>query len=909
VVNPTPPDAPARSPDGAARALQLLIVDQVRNDVERIEQALESSGLDFQTEVADSGATVRARLEGRLPDVIIADDTLPGSVRDAVTEVVRARCPEVPVILATDAEPSAVELLQWGATDFVTRDHLERLVPAIRGALTEPKAATSRSRLGRDVAGAIGEAAEAFTLLETLLAKAPVGFAFVDLDLRLRRINESLAAFTGSKPADMLDGRLPELLPGWLWDQLDPLFTRAIRGEAIANFELHGPASAVGLLSALANLYPVRVAGELRGVGVIVVDISERMRADERFHTVVDSLVDPLYILSALRDGTGAIVDFRFDYANAAACALAGATEAELVGSRLLEAAPDAAGFVELYAKAMETREPIATEFEYIGELGTSGHVELSLDVSVVAYNGGVVASIRDVSDRYRSEALRRASEARFRSLIQHSTDMVLVVGSDGSITYASPAVERLLGYRVPEVLQRSIWEFIHPDDLAMTTEALRITIETVHGVADPITYRVRHRSGAWRWVESTGQNLLADPAVGGVVVNARDVTHTREASLALAEVNRVLRTVTAADEAVVHATSEVALLEDMCRVIVEAGGYPAAWIAVPDPDRPGRAFPVAASEGVREYLDRVMAAYGWEPVLDGPATRALATLATHSMEDVSDLPPGVPLREISLEFGYLSQIALPLMAGDVVVGALSIHATEPRAFDREEVELFEQLARNLAFGVASVRTRADLLESSARLRDNVSTMVATVAATAEARDPYTAGHQRRVADLAGAIGEDLGLDEQTILGIRAAAGIHDVGKIAIPAEILTKPGKLSSIEFEIIKSHAQAGYDIVKGIDFPWPVARMILEHHERLDGSGYPNGLRGDDILLGSRIVAVADVVEAMSSHRPYRPSRGIEAALAQIEEEAGTRLDRDAVDVCLRLFREGRFAFVAD
>ncbi len=172
---------------------------------------------------------------------------------------------------------------------------------------------------------------------------------------------------------------------------------------------------------------------------------------------------------------------------------------------------------------------------------------------------------------------------------------------------------------------------------------------------------------------------------------------------------------------------------------------------------------------------------------------------------------------------------------------------------------------------------------------------------TVETRDPYTAGHQRRVADLARAIATEMNLPADQIDGIRMAAAIHDLGKISVPAEILSKPTKLTNIEFGLIKTHSQSGYDILKDIDFPWPIARMVLEHHERMNGSGYPNGLTGDNILMESRILAVADVVESMASHRPYRPSLGIEAALEEIEKNKGTLYDNAVADACLRLFRE--------
>jgi PAS domain S-box-containing protein len=196
--------------------------------------------------------------------------------------------------------------------------------------------------------------------------------------------------------------------------------------------------------------------------------------------------------------------------------------------------------------------------------------------------------------------------------------------------------------------------------------------------------------------------------------------------------------------------------------------------------------------------------------------------------------------------------------------------------------------------------------ESLERLQQSLGATVRAISMTVETRDPYTAGHQRRVADLAYAIAREMNLDESRIDGLRMAGTIHDLGKLSIPAEILTKPTKLSHIEFEIVKTHSQAGYDILKDIDFPWPIARIVLEHHERIDGSGYPRHLKNNDILLESKILTVADVVEAMASHRPYRPSLGADQALEEITRNRGILYDSDIVNICLRLFHEKRFHF---
>jgi PAS domain S-box-containing protein/putative nucleotidyltransferase with HDIG domain len=194
------------------------------------------------------------------------------------------------------------------------------------------------------------------------------------------------------------------------------------------------------------------------------------------------------------------------------------------------------------------------------------------------------------------------------------------------------------------------------------------------------------------------------------------------------------------------------------------------------------------------------------------------------------------------------------------------------------------------------------LQHSYDQLRETFIATVNALASTVEMKDPYTAGHQRWVTRLACAIAEELTLVEERIEGIRMAGLIHDIGKINIPAEILSKPGRLSEIQYNMVKIHPQVGCDILREIKFPWPVAQIVLQHHERMDGSGYPQGLSGDQILLEARILAVADAVEAMSSHRPYRAARGIERALEEISQNSGTFYDPEVVDACLRLFEKG-------
>ena len=247
---------------------------------------------------------------------------------------------------------------------------------------------------------------------------------------------------------------------------------------------------------------------------------------------------------------------------------------------------------------------------------------------------------------------------------------------------------------------------------------------------------------------------------------------------------------------------------------------------------------------------------------------------------------------------GYLTK---PYAVADVVTKVREV--LERQELVVENRRLYEAARRELA---ERRRAEEQLQTSFSKLRAAMEGIIQAMTATAEMRDPYTAGHQRRVTQLACAIAEEMSLDGEQIEGLRVAGLVHDIGKMYVPAEILSRPGTLTALEFGLIQSHPQIGYDILRTIEFPWPVAEIILQHHERIDGSGYPQGFTGDEMLAEAKILSVADVVESMSSHRPYRPARGIEKALDEISQYRGTLYASDVVDACVRVFREREFTF---
>jgi response regulator RpfG family c-di-GMP phosphodiesterase len=277
----------------------------------------------------------------------------------------------------------------------------------------------------------------------------------------------------------------------------------------------------------------------------------------------------------------------------------------------------------------------------------------------------------------------------------------------------------------------------------------------------------------------------------------------------------------------------------------------------------------------------------------------------TNNMSDLwTSLPekdrPSRARNRCSME-GYESVALIPLKAEGGNIGLLHLCDQNRGQFTADFIEFIEGVGHSIASILARKAAEHDLKVSYGLLQNSLRKTIDTIARIVEMRDPYTSGHQIRVASLSRAIAVEMKLDDGLVEQVWMAATVHDVGKMLIPADLLCRPGNLTSLEWQMIKTHPQSGYDILEQIEFPFPIAKVILQHHERLDGSGYPNGLRGNEILTAARIIAVADVVEAMASHRPYRSALGLELALDEITNYSGTLYDPNVVTACRTLFLE--------
>ena len=300
-------------------------------------------------------------------------------------------------------------------------------------------------------------------------------------------------------------------------------------------------------------------------------------------------------------------------------------------------------------------------------------------------------------------------------------------------------------------------------------------------------------------------------------------------------------------------------------------------------------------------YLELIKITWADTEFGNGPTGLAIRSGQGQFIDNIATDLAMTPWRTEALKRGYQSIIALPFRLPNEMMACLTLYGTRIDIWSPPEQKLLQEIAADLAFGIAAIQTAIAKIQYQVNLRESLEQTIQIIADTIEERDSYTAGHQRQVASLCSRIATELGLSAERIHGLHLAASIHDLGKIGIPAEILSKPRRLTAMEFGMVKEHPSIAFNILKEVNFPWPIAKIIVQHHERIDGSGYPFGLTGDALLLESKILAVADVVEAMASHRPYRAALGIEAALNEITKQREITLDAQVVDACLSIFHE--------
>ncbi len=492
----------------------------------------------------------------------------------------------------------------------------------------------------------------------------------------------------------------------------------------------------------------------------------------------------------------------------------------------------------------------------------------------------------------------------KLAAIWQHSGDaLVLADVSTQQILDANPRAEELLGYSV-EQLQSLCIKDIHPAD-----RLLDVMAAFSQGTSSPDKFtglEILRSDGARVPVEIYSGTFIGDDGRLIGIGSFRDTTERVRAENGMRRLNWALSAVNRAAFAIATAQTEADMMRLLCEGLT-GDLFILCWIGMVE-DGPNQTVKFAAKAGAAlGYLDGLEISSADVPSGRGPTGRAIREVKTQVNNDALSNPAFAPWAERARKYNIRSSMATPLMRGDHAIGALTVYSNQVNAFLDDEVRLFEDLAKELVVGFDARRhMRAyeieakNYLEEKLRYKGVLEQTIAALATTIAKRDTYTAEHQKRVADLSVDVALKLGWDLNRCESVYLAGVVHDIGKINVPSEILNKPGKLLAIEFELVKLHPQTGYEILKGIDFPWKLAEITRQHHERLDGSGYPDGLTGENIMLEAQVIAAADVFEAMSSHRPYRPALGRDVAIAELRRLRGTHLDADVVDAAIEVFQ---------
>lgn len=743
---------------------------------------------------------------------------------------------------------------------------------------------------------------EQFKLAETFFNHSVGGLVILDRNFNFIRVNETYARLCRKDIGEFAGRNHFEMYPS----DAQPIFEDVVRTKqpymAYARAFTYPDQPGRGATYWDWTLVPILDStGEVEYLVYSLQEVTERQRAEEKqraaalyARSLIEASLDPLITISS----QGKIMDV-----NRMTEEVTGVGRTALIGTDFTDyfTEPEQAragyrqvlaeGYIRDYPLTIRHRSGRTTDVLYNATVYRNESGELQ----------GVFAAARDITERKQAETVR----IQLAAIVQSSNDAIIGKSPDGIITSWNPGAEKVYGYRAEEVIGQPV-SALAPEGRKDEIMQLLGVVSRGETVADFETVRFRKDGRRIDMALTLSPIRDADGRITGISTIARDITEKKQAERALHKVNRALKALSHGNTALIHARDEDQLLSEMCRVIVEIAGYRMAWVGYVEHDAEQTIRLVAQSGYAPDFTVQSGITWADNECGQGPLGIAVRTGQLQVVQDVMTDARFEPWRANAARLGYGSVLVAPLIPGKQVIGALSINAEGAHAFDDAEIALLSELAADMAYGIATLRARTANEQNAERLQRGMEATIGAIAATVEMRDPYTAGHQRRVAELAVAIAREMGLTEDRVHGLHLAGVVHDLGKVHIPAEILSKPARLSRIEFELIKTHPEAGYDILRGIDFPWPIAQVVLQHHERLDGSGYPRGIKGDEILLETRILTVADVVEAMASHRPYRPSLGIDAALDEIAANAGKYYDPEVARICIALFREKGFTF---
>lgn len=520
-----------------------------------------------------------------------------------------------------------------------------------------------------------------------------------------------------------------------------------------------------------------------------------------------------------------------------------------------------------------------------------TGHA--SLETAVEATNKGAFSyllkpyQIEDLLQHLRRALERQKAQQeilRLASFPGMNPNPVLEIDDAGVLTYLNPAAAKILpGLALSQPVGDALGDLAQCCDSGERRELVREL------AVDAAVFE---------------QHLYPVAGSDRTRIYLMDISARKAHESNLKRANQLLLAVRNINEQLLVAESEEALYRFVCEALQEVEDVVGVVIVIKQPDYVLQ--PVAWGG----FDEQTLAGLNirWDDSGNGGGAMGCAVREGRlvAADEVEHDPHFRPWLEVVRAWHIRSAAAVPLVVDGEIMGALGIYSGRKGAMDEQTRDFLSEVGGDIAIGVRTLRLDQNLHATLDHLRSSMNSTVEAIARMVELRDPYTAGHERRVAQLACAIGVAMGLPERQVEGLRVIGHLHDIGKIAVPAEIMSKPSKLLDMEFALVQAHARSGYEILKGLEFPWPVAQAVLQHHERMDGSGYPQGLRGEDIILEARIIMVADVVEAMSNHRPYRSAIGVEQALAEINANCGRLYDERVVVACNALFSGKGFKF---
>jgi len=615
-------------------------------------------------------------------------------------------------------------------------------------------------------------------------------------------------------------------------------------------------------------------------------NITERKQAEGKLQDSEDYLkmlfdyAPDVYYISDLK---GNFID-----GNLAAERLTGYKREELIGENFLKlklfSPIDIPKITKLLVKSLEGQPTGPDEFVLNRKDNSKVAVEISTYPVKIKGETLVLSIARDITER--KKAIKEIEElAKFPA---EDPNPVLRISKDGTVLYHNYSSESLLEH----------WHY--QEGKALQDRWIQLVLDTL-------------RDNDIKTTEAEMDDkvifLTFAPIAEKDFVNVygSDITELKQGEERIKHLNLVLRAIRNTNQLIFKEKDRERLIKGVCNSLTETRGYYSSFIVLLDEKRKINTY---AEAGLgKDFLPMLKLLKKGKLTTFGQI--ALKQKEVVIIKDPASACPDCPLAQVCSTRG--SVMTVRLGRDGKIYGVMSVSIPAHFITDKEEQALFMEAAGDVALGLHSIELEKKLNKQTDDLKERVKELKRAMGATietmskiVEAKDPYTAGHQQRVSQLATAIAKELNFSEDKIEGIRIASLIHDIGKIGLPTEILSKPTKLSDIEFSLIKEHSQIGYNILQSIDFSYPVANIVLQHHERLNGSGYPKHLKGDKIFLEARIIGAADVVEAMSSHRPYRAALGIDKALEEITQNRGILYDPDVVDVCLKLFKEKEFKF---